>query len=173
MKNIKCSTFSLDFLFAFSIWHGKVTVIFVRKMNVFNFPFIYAVFLLKKFLKMAEILLAPTPSVTSVLCWSSLSSTDKSGELWLSVEKLFVQLGYSNFLKRRSWQTRVIQKHERCCRREKNSLEVGRSKLVWQKQKSFHIYGILNAIHAWSALLCMSLFFNTFRHAWCYFSFKP
>lgn len=38
-KNMKCSTFALDFLFGFSRWHGKVTVISAQKMNVFNFPF--------------------------------------------------------------------------------------------------------------------------------------
>lgn len=42
-------------------------VIFEHKMNVFNFLFICVVYLLKNFLRLAEILLALTPSVTPVI----------------------------------------------------------------------------------------------------------
>lgn len=90
-KEIKCSAFYSGF----SIWfltltpwgHGDLCL----KMNVFNFLLSTLSFFWKKFFffgggKWLKFSPALTPPVTSLLCWSSLNSIDKSGKPCLSVE---------------------------------------------------------------------------------------
>lgn len=70
-----------------------------------------------------------------------------------------MQMGYRKFLKRRLWQIRVIQKHKRCGRRKKLITSSRQEQIGVTKTKI--ICRILNAIHAWFALLSMSLFSNS------------
>ena len=110
---------------------------------------------------MAEILPALTPSVTSLLCWSSLNSIDKSGKLCLSVESFFVRLGYSNFRKAPFMAAQSDPETRKVPQTEKKLIRGRQEQIGVTKTK---IISHLQDIKCYTCLVCIALCVIILQH---------